>query len=275
MSQLPDQPGKPSPLPERRLTTEQFEAVIRRAAELQARSAEDAGKDGMSTGELMKISREIGLSPEHVRRALAESAEPAGEGGSLKDRFFGAGWALASRTVPGGAEEVRAHLEMYLLEREWLAVMRRFPDRTVYQRGQGFDLARIVVITTDAIWKSSQPQVGAGFKLKTARRVEVSVHPLEDGYSHVTVRVDLRNQRAGLATAGVLGGGAGAVSIGVALAVAINPVTAVAGLPVLGASIWGSRALQSASIEKATTHLEALLDCLERGERLVRPRARV
>ena len=58
-------------LPQRHLSTEQFELVIRRAAELQA-SAAEAGGEEMSEGEIVRIGRELGLSGRYLQQALAE-----------------------------------------------------------------------------------------------------------------------------------------------------------------------------------------------------------
>ena len=55
----------------RSLTREEFDAVIRRAAELAA-SDPDAGEGRLSEVELYRIAGEVGLSEGHVRTALAE-----------------------------------------------------------------------------------------------------------------------------------------------------------------------------------------------------------
>lgn len=274
MSQLPDRPSPTAPVPERRLTPEQFEAVIRRAAELQARGAEESSDaSGVSRAELMRIGREIGLSPQHVQQALAETVGRGATDASLKTRLFGPASAAAGRAVPGTPDEVRAHLDRYLVERECLAVMRRFGDRTLYHKARGFDLARVAVIVHDVVGGASKhPQVGAGFKLRNAHRLEVSVQPLESGYSYVSMAADLRNYRTGFAVAAVGGGGGAGIAVATALAIAVDPVAAVLGLPVAGGSLWGFRSLQNHYVDHAQTHLEALLDSLERGEPLVRSR---
>ena len=270
MSQLPEIPRDPATPPAARLSPEQFEQVIRRAAELQARSADDTTSEGISHAELMRIGREIGISPAHLQRALAETVQPRGVGPTLADRLLGPGWAIASRTVPGTPDAVRQHVEQYLLNREWLGVFRRFPDRTVYHKGRGLDLARVVVIAQGAFLGAKQPEVGVGFKLRKARRVEVAVQPLEEGFSHLTLRADLTNYRAGVAV-GMAGGVGLAGGMAAVLAVAVDPAAALLGLPILGGTSWGCRAIQSHSVEHARSHLEALLDCLERGEPLFRP----
>lgn len=274
MSQLPDRPAGPGASPERKLTPEQFEAVIRRAAELQARGTEEASPDGgVSQAELIRIGKEIGIAPQYVQRALAETVTRPGAEASLADRVFGGSVVEASRAVPGDVESVRAHLERYMVDREWLAALRRFPDRTVFQRARGFDVAKIIVVVQDAVGGASkQPQVGAGFKLKNAHRVEVAVQPLEEGFSYVTLRVDLRNYRLGFALGGVGGGGSVGLGLGAALAVAVDPAAFLLGLPVIGGAVWGFRFAQLHVLDHAQTHLESLLDCLERGEPLVRTR---
>ncbi|MDP9348541.1 MAG: hypothetical protein M3P24_05270, partial [Gemmatimonadota bacterium] len=56
-------------LPARRLSSQELEAVIRRAVELQAAAG---GDDGITEGEVLRVGGELGLSPELVRRALAD-----------------------------------------------------------------------------------------------------------------------------------------------------------------------------------------------------------
>ena len=115
MSPLPDLPSPAGGSPERRLTPEQFEAVIRRAAELQASSAEDSNADGgVSQAELIRIGREIGIAPQFVQRALAETVDRPVAEASLNDRLFGGAFAEAGRAVPGSADEVAAYDRMRL-----------------------------------------------------------------------------------------------------------------------------------------------------------------
>jgi hypothetical protein len=272
VTQLPDKPRGEGGLPERRLSPEQFEAVIRRAAELQAKSADEVSPDGITQSELIRIGREIGISPQYVQRALAETGGPLPAEQSTAVKLFGPATVVASRSVPGHAEAVRAHLEKYLYERERLSAVRRFPDRTTYHPARGFDLHAVINVAQDALGGGKQPRVGAGFKLKRARNLEVAVQPLEEGYSYVTLRLDLGNLRTGFATGGVIGGTAGALGVGAVLGIAVDPAAAILGLPVIAGSLWGFRAIQSHTAAHAQTHLESLLDCLERGEPLVRSR---
>lgn len=267
---VPDRPGATNLPAERRLTQEQFEMVIRRAAELQARAAEEGGSTELTESEAVRIGREIGIAPQHLRRALAEAIGGEETAPGLAVRIFGPGWVQASRTVPGSAAEVQRHLELYLVNREWLAPIRRFPDRTVYARARGMELHRILQITRDTLVnRKQQPMVGAGFKLRRAAKVEVVVQPLEEGYSYVTIGADLSNLRTGLAITGVSLGGSFGLAAAAVLGVAIDPAAALLGVPLLPGAMWGTRLAQVKQAVQAQTHLESILDSLERGEPLV------
>jgi hypothetical protein len=272
VSDLPDIVRGPGSEPERRLTPDQFEAVIRRAAELQAKGMEEPDRDGISQAELIRIGKEIGISPQHVRRALAETIDAPAAAPSLPDKVFGPDSASASRAVPGEPDTVRAQVEQYLVEREWLAVVRRFPGYTTYQKAQGVELAKLVSFAQAAFRVDDQPHVGAGFKLRNAKRVELSVQPLEEGYSYVSLRVDLGNYRNILALASTVGGWSLGATFGAILAIAVAPPAALLAIPIGGGAMWGARAAQGHITEHAQTHLESILDCLERGEPLIKPK---
>jgi hypothetical protein len=274
VSNLPDVPERGPAPPERRLSPEQFELVIRRAAELQARSADDPSLEGVSPAELIRIGREIGLAPHHVQRALAETRVDAASPPTLKETVFGPGVAVAGRVVPGSADALRAELDRYLQEREWLTAIRRRTDRTTYRKARGLDLAKMISMFQDTVVGSRQPAVGAGFKLRNASQVELAVEPLDETSCYVGIRADLRNYRTGFATAGVVGGWGTASAVGAILAIAIEPAAALLALPVGGGAMYGFRAAQAHVVDHAQTHLESILDCLERGEPLVRTRAR-
>jgi hypothetical protein len=258
-----------SGVPARKLSTEQIEAVVRRAVELQAHEADTAGDPGVSDEELIRIGGELGIGPAHMRRALAEvSAETSAEPGG----FLGAARISAGRAVPGDADKVRAHIEKYLLDSQYLAVLRRMPDRTIYEKSSGFqiEMARVMDATRDVVSGRKPTRIGAGFDLRTVRTVEVSVTQLEAGFSWVTLAVDLGNQRTGYWVGVNTGVGVGALAAGISAAAILAPPAALVVLPIMAGSAWGTRALYSAVVQRARVHLEALLDHLERGESLLR-----
>lgn len=244
--------------------------VIRRAAELQARAAEDPAGGELTETEAIRIGREIGISPQHLRRALAEAGSGVDQAPALSTRVLGPRWVQASRTVPGDADEVRAHVDRYLVNRENLAPVRRFPDRTVYARARGNELARIVTMTRETLMaRKQQPLVGAGFKLKRAEQVEVLTQPLEEGFTYLTLAADLGNIRMGMAVTGASVGGSFGIVAATFLGIAVDPFAAVLGIPLLPGAMWGAKMAQIKQAVHAQTHLESILDSLERGEPLV------
>jgi hypothetical protein len=264
-------PDSPRP-PARRLSTEQMEAAVRRAVELQAKETDVTGDAGVTEDELVRIGAELGITPAHMRRAMAEVSAQAAPAATLGARILGPARISASRTVPGEPDDVRRHIERYLLDSQYLAVLRRLPDRTVYEKSGGFqvELARVMDATRTALGSGGRaPRIGAGFDLRTARTTEVAVQPVDRGHSYVTMTVDLGNQRTGYWVGITTASGMGALSIGAVAAVAIAPPAGLIALPLLGASTWGTRVSYQAVVNRARVHLEALLDHLERGESLV------
>jgi hypothetical protein len=272
VNRLPDRISGEDEAPDRRLSSAEFELVIRRASELQARAAEEGGGEGVSEAEVVRIGRELGLSSAHLQRALAEVQTRGRPNRGALDRMIGDAEVRAGRTVPGSADEVLAHLERYLVVRERLAVVRRVQRRLLLQRARGMDLVRVLEqAASSAGLGPREPQVGAGFKLRSARQVQAAVQPLEDGFCHVVLAADLRPQRTGAAAAGAAVGAAASGAAAAFLGIAIDPVAALLGLPLLAPPVWGARAVYGSTVDRAQLHLESILDCLERGEPLVSP----
>jgi hypothetical protein len=258
-----------SRLPARRLSTEQVEAVVRRAVELQTNEADTAGDAGVSDEELVRIGGELGIGPAHMRRALAEvTARAAPEPGA---GLLGAARVSASRAVPGDAAAVRHHIERYLLESQYLAVLRRLPDRTIYEKSSGFhvEMARVMDAASAVVSGRRRRRIGAGFDLRTVRTVAVSVVQMEDRVSWVTLTLDLGNQRTGYWAGMGTSGGVVALAAGISAAAILAPPAALVALPIMAGSAWGTRALYGTVVKRARLHMEALLDHLERGESLL------
>jgi hypothetical protein len=267
-----DAPLSPTP----RLTVQQMEAVIRRAVELQARETDVGAGEGIAEDELLRIGGEIGLAPIHLRHALAEVRAEVPMATGWADRMFGERLVSASRLVPGESEEVRAELERYFLEREYLAPIRRIGSATWFEKATGLrtGLAMASDLTRSVLMGDTHPHVGAGFQLRKASRVEASVQGVEGAGSVVALVVDLGNERntsaAGFSVLGVVSSGA----VGVAAGIAVAPPLALVGLPILAANLWGARAYYGGVAGRARLHIESILDVLERGEPLVTRRSR-
>jgi hypothetical protein len=255
VTKLPDRPTPPSH-PERRLSNRDFELVIRRAAELQAREAEDVGGAGMTEDEIMRIGRELGLSTQHLHRALAEVGSDIVRESGLFVRLFGPANVRANRAVAGEVEDIARLLERYLVEREFLTVLRRFPDRVLYTRATGF-AAAMGRATSHILSRSPLLKVG---------NLEVGVRPLDEGYAYVTLAASLGTQRTAAAASAFVGGGTGAAIAGAALGIAIAPPAALLALPVLGGALYGGHVYYEGVLRAVQVQLESLLDRLEHGE---------
>src|SRR5918996_1350760 len=96
--------------PARALARRDFEEVIRRAAELAA--GEGDADDRLSEEEVLRIGQELGLSTQHMKRALYElpelSAAPR-----WYDRYFGPAIFSVARVVPSQPDPTLRRVEDY------------------------------------------------------------------------------------------------------------------------------------------------------------------
>lgn len=259
MTNLPEPGGRSGRVEEaasRTLTNRDFELVIRRAAELQAQEADRGFGDGIAEAEVLRIGRELGLSTQHLHRALVEVAGDAQTETGWLVKLFGPAHVRAGRAIPGTAVEVAATLERHLTEREYLAVLRRLPGRILYTRATG--VAAAVGRATSQVFNRS-PLLSVG-------NLEVSVHPLEEGFAYVDVATVLRKERTAASAGSILGGGTGTAVAAASLAIAVAPPAALLALPILGASVYAGHAFYGGLVEKVQVQLEFLLDRLEHGE---------
>jgi hypothetical protein len=247
-----------------------LERVLARAAELQAHNAE-VGEGGLSEAQLLEIGREVGISPHHLKQALAEErgrlALMPDEG--FEGRVAGPARAVASRTVPGTQEQVMAELLTWMEREECLQVKRRFPDRSTWEARRDFvgSIRRGLNIG------------GRGYALAPAAEVGATVLPVDDSRVLVQLDADFGPSRR----ARVVGGGATAVGGTLAgasplvLGAALIPDPSLAffvlsgGIAVVGAlggmlGGLGIARTHRSVISKAQLALEQILDGLERPE---------
>lgn len=247
-----------------------LERVLARAAELQAHNAE-VGEGGLSEAQLLEIGREVGISPHHLKQALAEErgrlALMPDEG--FEGRIAGPARAVASRTVPGTQEQVMAELLTWMEREECLQVKRRFPDRSTWEARRDFvgSIRRGLNIG------------GRGYALAPATEVGATVLPVDDSRVLVQLDADFGPSRR----ARVVGGGATAVGGTLAgasplvLGAALIPDPSLAffvlsgGIAVVGAlggmlGGLGIARTHRSVISKAQLALEQILDGLERPE---------
>lgn len=240
-----------------RLSRDALERVLARAAELQAGDADPA--DAMLTEEqLVEVGREVGLSPQHVRQALAEERSrvlvPEEHGGMA--RVFGTARVHASRTVRGSAETVFRALDIWMQREESMQMKRRLTDRMSWEPRPGFisEVRRNLNIG------------GFGYHLSRAEEVAATVVPVDSERVLVRLEADLANVRfQRVASGGALFGGG---AIGTAVLFALGFFAPIAIIPVGVAAVGGYFVARSHAplVTRAQTSLEKLLDRLERGE---------
>src|SRR5829696_1240790 len=131
-------PSSPK-LPVRPLDRSSLERVLARAAELQS-SPNDTGEE-FTEEQLLELGREVGLSPQHLRQALAEertrSIVPDDEAG-FAAALFGPSRVRAARTVPGRSADVLAAIDVWMQRQELLIVKRHHSDRIVWEPRRDF-----------------------------------------------------------------------------------------------------------------------------------------
>jgi hypothetical protein len=276
---MSDEPQPPERGEEpRRITREELQLVIRRAAELLTDETES--DERLSEAQVLRIADELGLPGRHVRQALYELPRRGGPPGSRLDRWYGESGVVGTRVVPGRPDEVMDRLEDYLVTRELLQVLRRQGGRA------SFSPADDAISNVARAVRRPQRQ----WQIARSRRVLVEARPMVDEASHVRLELDMEPQRKRAAASGIVGG----ALLGLPLAVgAFFPVDQIffdiagnaaglaaglaAGAGTLGASVAGGLAVARsrfrARVDGARLEIAGLLDRLEGGRTLDPPPA--
>src|SRR4051812_8924078 len=248
------------------LDRQALERVLARAAELQGAGAMPDSSDLLSESQLRDIANEVGLSTATLNQALAEERTRVNvpEERGLIAQIAGAGYATATRTVPGVARDVLAAIDAWMQREECLQVQRRFSDRITWepQRGLFGKIRRTVNLS------------GRGYYLVDAKQVSATVLPVDE--NRVVVRLDAdihqsRARRVGLGGLLVGAGGLASGLVGLGLVVAHLPLLIAAGvavLPFAGGTAGAYRVARShrSVLNSVQLALEQVLDRLEHGE---------
>jgi hypothetical protein len=253
----------------RSLTRREFDAVIRRAAELAASDGE-AAEGALSEADVFRIAGEVGLSEAHVRRALSDVRSGADDPG-LVTRLFGPTLVSAARIVPGRPEAIAAEIDDFLVASQLLQPVRRGVGVLQYRPALDWasQLARAASFTSRKYYVAS------------AKSVEVRLEAVDEKRTLVDVRVDpgTRNDDVGAAVVGggIGGGAAGAFTAwGLATLIPLSPAITLGAL--VGAGVWSAIAYLTGQAHKkklleVTTEIEGVLDALETGDSLEPPPA--
>jgi hypothetical protein len=250
-----DEAPKP-PVPSRNLTAPEFEAVVRRAVELQSGTSART-EEGVSETEVVRIGQELGLDPTTVRRAIAEvRIRPAEERGALES-LVGPGTVRATRLVRRTATSTGSQLDRYLRETEFMVAQRRFADRTRYLRNAS--LAAGFGRFVRGLSRSHPPV--------DLKQLDVAISALDAESCLVEVSSDFGGVRTGLA-AGVLGSGSALAGVGAAFvwATPIADPFMLLAAPVVAGSFYGMRAIYRHMSRSLQDKLESLLDRVEHND---------
>jgi hypothetical protein len=242
------------PLSSRNLTTTEFEAVIRRAAELQGDNTTRL-EEGVPESEVVRIGQELGLEPATIRRAMAEMRGSQAVEDGLLVSLAGPRNVLASRIVNRPAADVADDLEIYLCESEFMLPQRRFADRTRFVRDSSFaaGLARF-----------ARGFVRSPRRLVDLKQLDISISAVDADSCVVTLSANLAGTRGGL-VGGVIGGSGGATAAwaAVAWATPLPDPLMLLGVPVLAGAWLGTRAIFHTVRRSVQERIESLLDEIE------------
>lgn len=251
----------------RRLTRRDFDAVIRRAAEL---SSSDPGEGALTEDELFRIAGEVGLDARHVRRALDELRSGAAPGGSTLDRLFGPELVQAARPVPGSPRELAAKLDDFLVASQLLQSVRRGP--TLLQYRPAVDWAS--QIARAASFTSRKYYIAA------ASSVEIRLEEQFEGRTLVEIVVD-PGTRGDDALGALIGGGTAGVVTGAGAGVGLAWLDVIAGgavatgtvvgLGMAGAVTYAVGRAHKKKLAEVRAEVEGVLDALEAGDSLEPP----
>jgi hypothetical protein len=242
------------------VTRAALERVLARAAELQNASGDEAERpETLTEAQIEELGKEVGLSPQHIRQALAEERariQPLALGGSgVGYQLFGMDRVGAQRVVRGKPDRILATLDRWMQRDEGLKVMRQRPDFIIWEPSKG-------------IFESVRRVFGSGdFALVRSNEVTATVVPVDEEFTLVrleAVFTALRSEMGSRTIMGTVFGGAGTVVclvLGVMTPVAVAPVVLMS-----AGSYYSARRTQQHSIHRATLALEQALDRLERGE---------
>jgi len=253
----------------RSLTRREFDAVIRRAADLAG--SDPAGPEGsLAEGEVFRIAGEVGLPDAHVRQALAEVRHGAVGGGRL-DRLFGPALVAASRVVPGSPDRIATEIDEFLVATQLLQRVRRGPEILQYRPAVDWtsQLARAASFSSRKYYIAS------------AKSVEVRLDRVDEDRTLVEFLVDPGSRNENIAGA-FLGGGASGAATGVVAGMIVASAAPLALGVAVGLLVGGGMSTGVAlavghthrkQVMDVRTEVEGVLDALEQGMSLEPPPA--
>ncbi len=251
---------QPAPHSSFDVPAEQLERIIARASVLQNALGEGEHRR-LSDDEIISIGQEVGLSAEHVRRALAEYradtlVPPEPEEHPLIARLLGPGHARARRVISGDPIDIHRQFEHHMVARERMRAVRLRSTESVWE--------------PDTSWSGKLGRVldfnGQGHEVSKLGSVSIVTAPASSSEAMVTLTADVREERKEQ----LVGWGVGLVMIASFvllpyftrtpwLWLLLAPVLVVA----TGGAVWAMRSAIEAKRQRVALLLEGLLDQLE------------
>lgn len=240
-----------------------LERVLARAAQLQSVMGDQP--ESLSESQLIEVGNEVGISPEHLRQALAEERGRAlllPESG-VAVLLAGVSKVATARVVPGTPASVLAALDATMQRDEVLVLKRRFPERLQWeaQRGLIGGLRRGFTLS------------GRSYHLSGASDVAANVAAVDSARVHVRLEAsfaDARGRRIGLAAITAL---VAVLFTGAPLFVMdVAPVLVALPPALLGSAAFVvTRRQYRRLLARAQVSLEQVLDRLEFGDKRPSP----
>jgi hypothetical protein len=258
-------PGSSAVPAHRSLDRRALDRILKRAGELQVSAADPA--EEMTEEQLIALGQEVGITPQHLRQAIAEErTRPAlPEEPGLTDRWIGPRTVSARRVIRGTRDQLLARLDDWMRREECLQVKRRLVDRVVWEPRRDF-LGNI---------RRGLNLGGRSYALSRTHDVAATAVPIDNASTLIQIDADLRPARAArvrgggaVATTGTVAG-ASMVGIGLALGLAIPllPLVAIGAVPVAAGAGLGMKIARGFrdTAERVQLSLEQALDTIEHG----------
>ncbi|MEX2180169.1 MAG: hypothetical protein WD801_15745 [Gemmatimonadaceae bacterium] len=244
----------------RPVTRGALERVLARASELQgAIGDESETRDTLTEGQVVELGREVGLSPEHIRQALAEErariAPDTASGSGLAYQLFGANRVTAQRVVRGSPARILDTLDRWMQRDEWMRVIRQRADLIVWEPKRG-------------LLASLRRSFGSrDYALFRANDIAATVVPVDADSTLVRMEADFSVLRESVAKQTVAGTTLGVgTSAALILMNVMVPVAAIPAVLITAGAYAQSRRMQRHATERALLTMQLLLDRVERGD---------
>jgi hypothetical protein len=175
---------------------DQLERIIARAAVFQNAHGEGEQRQ-LSEAEIISIGEEVGLSPEHVRRALAEwradsLAPPEPDDDPIATRLAGPANVRVRRLIEGGAASVHRRFERHLREAEYMRPVRMREFESLWECNDG--LASSIKRGLSQVLDTE----GRSYELSELKSLSIVTAPVSTGETMVTLTADLSDDRSEL-----------------------------------------------------------------------------